>query len=59
MADVRYQKEYQTVSSALLNEQCWHRGEFVLPFSVQTAVQKHALLKYSLTCHYSFVLTMS
>lgn len=45
------------VSSALLDGQCWHKGEFVLPFSAQTAGQMHALLKCSLTCHYSFVLT--
>lgn len=46
------------VSSALLDGQCWHKGEFVLPFSAQTAGQMHALVKCSLTCHYSFVLIM-
>lgn len=30
------------VSSALLDGQCWHKGEFVLPFSAPTAGQMHA-----------------
>lgn len=52
-----YHWRYQMVSSALLDGQCWHKEEFVLPFSAQTSGQMHALVKCSLTCHYSFVLT--